>query len=320
MSPRLRTTLLVAFGALLAVVAVVATALLQGEEASRVESPPLELSILPSNDPELERLRQAERALEQGRRDRALAEFEAALERNPESVEAAVGRAVASGPKGTVEALEQLSLRHPGSAVVRLHLGLTLTESGDAEGARAQWRLALARDPDTPAALSAESLLHPEQPPGRPIFVLDEDVPAELRSLPARERLQALGRRAQKEKRPQLWLLYGVLLQHAGRAVSALRAYERAHDLAPADVAVRVAVAVGSYDKDRPAEAFGQIGPLVRPYPRAGVVRFHLGLLLLWLGDLGRARSELKLALRFEPASIYGQQAGFLLERLQGVP
>jgi predicted Zn-dependent protease len=78
-------------------------------------------------------------------------------------------------------------------------------------------------------------------------------------------------------------LLYGVALQRLGRRVSAQRQFDAASRLAPADAEAQVAAAVIRFDKARPSAAFSRLGPLSRRFPRAQSVRFHLGLLLLWL-------------------------------------
>jgi hypothetical protein len=48
-------------------------------------------------------------------------------------------------------------------------------------------------------------------------------------------------------------------------------------------------------------------------------VRFHLGLLLLWLGRVEDAKRQLALARRLEPASIHARESSRLLSRLKGV-
>ena len=45
----------------------------------------------------------------------------------------------------------------------------------------------------------------------------------------------------------------------------------------------------------------------------APVVRFHLGVLLIWTGEFAKARKELRLARADGPRSIYASQAGRLL-------
>ena len=62
-----------------------------------------------------------------------------------------------------------------------------------------------------------------------------------------------------------------------------------------------VADAVGRFDKEHPERAFSRLGPLGRRFPRAATVRFHLGLLLLWIGDVEGAKVQLQRATRLGP-------------------
>jgi Flp pilus assembly protein TadD len=114
-------------------------------------------------------------------------------------------------------------------------------------------------------------------------------------------------------------LARGVRLQYEGRPISAERLFARAAALAPDDPDAQVAAAVGLYDKDKPAAAFSRLGPLVRRFPHAQTVRYHLGILSIWLGTFGQARKELRLALAENPKSTYGKEARLLLKRLENV-
>jgi Flp pilus assembly protein TadD len=80
-----------------------------------------------------------------------------------------------------------------------------------------------------------------------------------------------------------------------------------------------VAAAVGRYRKDAPERAFSQLGPLARKFPRAATVRFHLGLLLLWLGRVDEAKRQLERARGLEPRSTHARESSRLLARLRGV-
>jgi predicted Zn-dependent protease len=84
----------------------------------------------------------------------------------------------------------------------------------------------------------------------------------------------------------------------------------------PGAVEPLVAAAVARFDKDRPEEAFSRLGPLTRRFPHSATVRFHLGLLLLWTGQLEEARRQLRLAQRAETDSPLAREAGRWLERL----
>ena len=80
-----------------------------------------------------------------------------------------------------------------------------------------------------------------------------------------------------------------------------------------------MAAAVGLFDKDRPALAFSRLGPLSRSHPRSPSVRFHLGLLLLWLGQVQQAKIELRQAASDGPGAALGREAQAFLTRLAGV-
>jgi tetratricopeptide (TPR) repeat protein len=305
-SPRTRVRLVVAVIALAAAtVAVASGLLLDGEEEVAGEAPPLELGPAAPDDPQARALAAAERAYEQGRTAEARRRFEAILGADPSSVPAAVGAAVASWPDATVERLRDLAREHPSSALVRLHLGLALYAEGATEEAESAWREAEKREPDTPAALRAEDLLHPGMAPGRPFFFPSESSEA--------TELAELERRAQAGDADDL-IAYGVALQRVGRPVSARAAFDEALEQDADNLDARVAAAVARFDKDAPEQAFSRLGPLARDHPRAGVVRFHLGLMLLWLRAVDEARRQLDLAA--EGGGFYAREARRLLERL----
>jgi tetratricopeptide (TPR) repeat protein len=281
-------------------------------------APALELGLV-FDDPLARDLRAAEQLWDDGSRAQARRRFDAALAAHPDSLEAAVGAAVAAWPRGAVDRLQALAAEHPDSALVRLHLGLALFAAGrGAEPARAEWRTALERDPDTPAALRAEDLLHPEQAPGRPFYFPAEGLPADLSGLGPAEQLAALEERAEQAGAEE-WLDYGVALQRVGRPVSARAAFDRAAVLEPDSVEALTAAAVARFTKADPSAAFSRLGPLARDNPEAAVVRFHLGVLLLWLRQVSEAREQLDQARDLDTGGPYGNRAADLLERLDEV-
>ena len=70
----------------------------------------------------------------------------------------------------------------------------------------------------------------------------------------------------------------------------------RPRSLAPNDPEARVAAAVGLFDKADLSRAFSRLGPLVRVFPHAQTVRFHLGVMLVWAAQVEAARKQLRLA------------------------
>lgn len=326
-SPRRRVQVLVALVALAFAGVAVAGALIQGRatggeihgrtatEERRAEPPALELALIDRDDAEARALRTAERLYEEGEAEAARARFEEILARNPSSVEAAVGAAVASWPGDTVGRLRELAEEHPESAVIRLNLGLALFAEGDSDGASDEWREAERRDPDSPAALRAEDLLNADSPPGRPNLVLGR-VPSGLAGVPAARRLDDLRRRAERGREARDWIVFASALESVGRRVSARAAYDRAVALAPGSLEARVGAALSRFDKEEPAEAFSRLGPLARSHPRSALVRFHLALLLLWLPDVDEARRQFMRARALDPDGFYGRQAGRVLATL----
>jgi len=211
----------------------------------------------------------------------------------PPGVAREVRQALEAWPAGTVRRLRILAARHPGSALVRLELGLALALSGLNDDATRAWEQAERVQPDSPSAVRAQDLRHPRTAPGLPPFV-----PGFARPRTAAES----------------HLLRGAAYQQALRPVSAEREFAAAARAAPNDPEALTAVAVGLYDKDRPALAFSRLGPLARRFPHAQTVRFHLGLLLIYFGDLDRARRELALARAEGPRTRLGKRADTLLK------
>lgn len=211
----------------------------------------------------------------------------------PPAVAKAVRDALNAWPAGTVRRLRILAERYPSSGLVRLELGLALALTGQQSDANAAWKEAERVQPDSPSAVRAQDLRHPGTAPGLPPFVPSFATPS---------------------NRAQSQLLQGAALQQALRPLSAEREFEAAARAAPNDPEALTAAAVGLYDKDRPALAFSHLGPLVRRFPHAQTVRFHLGLLLIYLGDLPRARKELVLAEAEGPRTRLGKQARTLLK------
>ena len=85
----------------------------------------------------------------------------------------------------------------------------------------------------------------------------------------------------------------------------------------PNDVEAQVAGAVGAFDKDTPARAFGRLGPLTRTYPDEPTVRFHLGVLLLWTGRVEGAERQFRLAAKAQPGSPLAREAKRYLETIR---
>jgi tetratricopeptide (TPR) repeat protein len=304
-----------------AAVAVVAVAVVSSDGGSatspsttkptlRPGRPPLSLSLGFRTDAEARDLAKGQALYARGDTEAA-----AALFAKHDSLEAKVGLALAQWPDESLARLEQLAKLYPGFAVVQLHLGLARlwTNEGDPVAA---WRAALEAEPDTPYAIVAGNLLHPDLPRGLPAFIPSFGAPASVTSLPPARQLAAL--RAEAERggvREQL--LYGVGLQRVGRPVSAARVFDRAARRYPNHVEAQVARAVGQFDKEAPERAFGLLGPLSATHGDDPSVRFHLGVLLLWTGRIKPAERQFRLAAHTQPGSPLAREAERYLETIR---
>lgn len=316
MSPRTRVTAIVALAAAAAVGATVGIVTLQtrGEHtgsATRAGAPPLWLSFGVRADPEAQALSRAAALYNRGRRRQAAVVFAGF-----HSLPAQIGAAFARWPEGTLDDVKRLVASHPRSALAELHLGWALYWSGRTADAVGAWRRAVAVQPDSAAAVDAQAALHPEMEPNWPFVTLPFGPSATVARLSAAAELHALARAA---RRPDVKakLLYGAALWNfVLRPISAERQFEAAARLAPNDPVAQTAAAVGAFSKDDPVRAFGRLGPLTGTFPRAAVVRFHLGLLLIWTRQVRKGVAQLRLAIADNPQSVYAREARAVLARL----
>ena len=239
----------------------------------------------------------------------------AALFVKHDSLEAKVGSALAHWPEGSLDRLEQLAKLYPEAAVVQLHLGLARLWENGGDPVEA-WRAALDAEPDTPYAVVAGNLLHPDLPRGLPAFIPSFNAPAAITKLPPARQLEAL-RVAAVHGGVREQLLYGVGLQRVGRPASAARVFDRAARRYPTAIEAQVAGAVGQFDKDAPEKAFGRLGPLSGTHPSEPTVRFHLGVLLLWTGRIKRAERQFRLAAKTQSGSPLAREAVRYLETIR---
>jgi len=324
-SPRARIIVIAGAAACLAAGGTVALAVITsngkgGKENKPVPlsgAPPLALDLGVRTDPEATSLRRAER-LYPKRRAAAGRIFN-----RYHSPAAQIGAAFSAWPGSGLATLRRLAQEHPQDSLILLHLGYANLWAGDTEQATAAWRRATSAQPDTMSAQRADDALHPGFPPGEPLFVPSFAPPARLASLSPPRQFELLADDAAKQD-AHAKLLYGVALQRLGRRISAQRQYEAAARLDPGDPETQVAAAVGRFDKTKPSAAFSRLGPLTKRYPHAATVRFHLGLMLLWLarsqpGALAEGKRQLRLARKEQPDSPLAREAKRLLAGLEGV-
>lgn len=313
MSRRARLILVTAI-ALAAAVGVAAGAALVGRGDSAEDkpngAPPFVVDLGVRDDPEARALRRAATAYDEGKRAQA-----AQILAGRASLQAQVGRALGSWPDGSRTRLEELAREHPRSGAVLFHLGLARFWDGDRDGAVEAWQSARARDPDSMYAIRASDLLYRNFARGMPVFIPSFPLDPKLQRLSPQRQLAALARRARGDS-VRAKLLYGIALQRLERPLSARREYTAAARLGPQNPEALVADAVGRFDKAHPERAFSRLGPLSRRYPRAATVRFHLGLLLLWIGQLDEGRRQLRIAAQ-QGDSPLAKEAKRLLARLE---
>ena len=321
MSARTRVAAAVALVATAAAAGVVGVTLLQtrGEHttasgavgAPRKGAPPLELDFGVRSDAEARALARAATLYNHGHRAQAAPIFA-----RYRSLEAQIGAAFASWPGHALDDLKRIVSAHPRSALAELHLGWAYLWSGRNADAAAAWALAVKVQPDSPAAVDADTELHyPAIAPGLPIVISPLSPPPAVAKLSAAGELAALARAAARPD-AKAKLLYGLALWHLERPVSAERQFRRAALLAPHDALAQTLAAVGAFSKARPVTAFSRLGPLTGVFPKAAVVRFHLGILLIWTRQPKKGEQQLRIAIADNPKSVYAKQARLLLAEI----
>lgn len=315
-----RVVLVVAAAALVAAAAIVGATLWQthGERTTvpgavtkpRPGRPPLELDFGVANGAEARALRRAETQYDAGNVRAAAATFG-----RYRSLEAQIGSAFSAWPSG-LAAVERLAAAHPSSGLVLLHLGLAEYWAGRNAAAVAAWEKTARVGADSAYGVEAEDLLHPSLTiPGLPPIVTGIALPHSLARLPVARQIAAL-RRAAAKPDVRAKLLYGSALWTLEQPLSAEREFAAAARLAPHDAVARAAAAVALFSKANPTPAFAHLGPLTAVFPHSPAVEFHLGVLLLYIGEHAKAAKRLRAAIADGPHSPYAKDAGTLLASL----
>ncbi|MGH2976966.1 MAG: tetratricopeptide repeat protein [Gaiellaceae bacterium] len=322
-----RVLVIVTLAALIAAAAVVGATLLQtrGERTTlpgavvkpRTGTPPLDLDFGVDASVEARALARGQALYNANHLAQAAAVFG-----RYHSLKARIGSAFALWNEDGLAKVQGLAAAHPTSGVAQLNLGIADYWAGRNADAVAAWEKTARIAADSPYGVKAEDLLHPKLNfPGLaslPYLVLDFGPARALAKMPPAQKLAALARAAAKPS-ARAKLLYGsALWNNLERPLSAERQLEAAARLAPHDPVARTAAAVGLFTKANPVKAFSRLGPLTGVFPRAAVVRFHLGLLLIWSGEQKKAVAQLRLAATEEPRSPYAKDARRLLSRLPG--
>jgi predicted Zn-dependent protease len=155
-------------------------------------------------------------------------------------------------------------------------------------------------------------VLYPDDQTGLPDLVLPVTLPrAENRAA----QLHALAAAARKPD-VEAKLAYGFALWTLWHRVSAERQFAAAAQLDPDNPYARTAAAVGLFTKRNPTRSFAALGPLTAVFPKAPVVRFELGLLLIATAQPKKGLAQLRLAAATDPHSEYAREVRTLLARL----
>lgn len=281
---------------------------------ARPGRPPLELEFGLRSDPEARALAQAEALLNQGRQTARAAE----IFRRYHSLEARLGLAFTEWHgASSLKAVQQIARPHADDPAALLNLGSADYQAGRNADAAAAWRRVATRYPDSPYGVDAEDALH-GGPPGLPPIVTPLELPKSIANLPAAAQMAAL-KRAAAGTNVRAKLLYGTTLWNVLRKpISAERQLAAAAKLAPHDAVVRAAAAVALFSKANPRRAFAQLGPLTAVFPHSAAIQFHLGVLLLYIGENGKAGKHLRAAVADGPRSPYARPARTLLASLAG--
>jgi tetratricopeptide (TPR) repeat protein len=317
MTPRVRVITTVAVAACLAAGGVVGVTLLQTHGQSttapgavtkpRAGIPPLFLDFGVRDDREARELTTAATLLNTKHVAAARAIFS-----RYHSLQAQIGLAFSNWPGDGLDTLKTLVAHYPRSPSAGYHLGWAFLWSGRLADAASEWQRIAKTFPDTPEAVEAENELYPNDTPDLPYLVLPVSLPAEPSRAAQKRVLAAAARRPDAAAK----LRYGFFLWQLMRPVSAERQFASAAKLAPNDPAARTAAAVGLFTKRNPTRAFAALGPLTAVFPQAPVVRFELGLLLIWTGQPKKGLTQLRLAAAADPHSEYAKEVRTLLSRL----
>jgi tetratricopeptide (TPR) repeat protein len=206
----------------------------------------------------------------------------------------AVKAAFRQNPKAAAQALEPVAQSSPRDPVVQYNFGVALYCAGFFSDASQAFRAAKSAGRDTYYEMRSDEILHPN-------FFRPTDGLYPIFQPQHSNRL----------------LIDGVLLQRRGKQRSAEKLYQRAARLHPNDAEMQVAAAVGRFDEDNLSASFSRLGPLVKRFPKSQSVRFHLGLLLAWIGQKTRSQMEFERAVALGSNTTLGREASAFLKGIQ---
>lgn len=223
-----------------------------------------------------------------------------------------VARAMAgyepADPGKAIAALKALPQTDP---AVALNLGLAELWAGQTGAAEASLRRTRALDPYGFYGGRADDTLHPEQVRWYPPYFAPGVYDTSGSAAQVRARAEA------HPDQSDGWMALALKLEGDDRS-GAIEAARKAVQADPTGVSPRVALAVLSYAKDRPAGAMGALSQLQQLDERNVEVRFHRGLLLFWLRLNDDALAEFKQVVADDPSGPYAKLAGAFVGQLSG--
>ncbi len=221
-------------------------------------------------------------------------------------VRVAVARAMAAysgaDPGKAIGVLERLDQHNP---AVTLNLGLAEFWAGRTAAATATLEQTKRLDPYGFYGGRADDTLHLNMARGYPLYF--PSTPVGTATL--------VQRQAAVRSNPNdaaAWLALAVMLEQprGGRPadrIAAIAAARHAVEAAPTDISPRVALAVLSFDKDRPSESMGTLGTLLQNAAGSSEIRFHVGMLAFWLGLDDQAVGEFRQVAKQDPSGPYAK-------------
>lgn len=239
------------------------------------------------------------------------AQLQAAEQRLPaDDVRIAVAKVIAgydpADRQATIDALRKLPQDDP---VVTFHLGVAELWAGDPKDAQADLRRTKQLDPYGFYGERADNALHYNMPRGYPVYF----PPSSPKTAPSVKDLRAAVKANPEDSGAWLQLAVALEQQHRAEAIDAAR---KAVETSPTAVSPRVALAVLTFDKDRPSTSMGQLGPLLQQQEGNTEIRFHVGELSLWLGLKTQALGEFRQVLRDDPNGPYSRLSKAFIDQL----
>jgi tetratricopeptide (TPR) repeat protein len=239
---------------------------------------------------------------------RAAFEHAAALGDRTAAIALAVAAYDPAHPETAVARLRTLAERPGALPFARYEYGVVQVWAGRLGDATATLRALRAAAPESYYGVKADDLLHPGYQPGYPPFV-----PAQAPAVAGLAALQAAAAARPGDAEAQLQA--GAALQAVGRRREALDSYRRALASDSQRVETEVAIALGAFSKDDPSAAFGTIGPLARDHPHDPSPRFHLALMLFWIGQREEAQAQFTQVIRDAPSTRLAKLATIFLSK-----